>query len=178
MVDLALLQSVSYIAGAVGVCLAAAYYIINLGESRKNRKITLTTNLMQMFQTPDTMKHMLEFLHMEWNDYGDFEAKYGTENNIESASVRLSMWQSLSTLGELLRVSLVDEDTIYSAMGWSVAALWQKFESVVKEHRKRYMSIDQWSGFEYLGDRMYARISRVDSGYKIPATYDKFLPNK
>ena len=34
MVDLALLQSVSYIAGALGVCVAASYYVMNLRSTR------------------------------------------------------------------------------------------------------------------------------------------------
>ena len=46
MVDLSLLQSVSYIAGALGVCVAAAYYVMNLRENRKNGRVTLTNNLM------------------------------------------------------------------------------------------------------------------------------------
>ena len=43
MVDLALLQSVSYIAGALGVCVAAVYYVLNLRETTKNRRISYTT---------------------------------------------------------------------------------------------------------------------------------------
>ena len=41
MVDLALLQSVSYIAGALGVCVAAAYYVLNLRISQRNQELTL-----------------------------------------------------------------------------------------------------------------------------------------
>ncbi|MCX6654156.1 MAG: hypothetical protein NTY03_03435 [Candidatus Bathyarchaeota archaeon] len=35
MVDLALLQSVSYIAGAIGVCVAAFYYALNIREQTR-----------------------------------------------------------------------------------------------------------------------------------------------
>ncbi len=38
MVDLALLQSVSYIAGALGVCVAAFYYVMMLREQRQTRR--------------------------------------------------------------------------------------------------------------------------------------------
>ncbi len=41
MVDLALLQSVSYIAGAFGVCVAAFYYMMNLRISQRNQELTL-----------------------------------------------------------------------------------------------------------------------------------------
>jgi hypothetical protein len=41
MVDLALLQSVSYIAGASGVCVAAIFYVLNLRISQKNQELML-----------------------------------------------------------------------------------------------------------------------------------------
>jgi hypothetical protein len=41
LVDLALLQSVSYIAGALGVCVAAVYYVMNLRISQRNQELTL-----------------------------------------------------------------------------------------------------------------------------------------
>jgi hypothetical protein len=41
MVDLVVLQSLSYIAGALGVCVAAVYYVMNLRISQKNQELTL-----------------------------------------------------------------------------------------------------------------------------------------
>ncbi|MGD0805387.1 MAG: DUF4760 domain-containing protein [Candidatus Bathyarchaeia archaeon] len=41
MVDLTLLQSVSYIAGALGVCVAAIYYVMNLRISQRNQQLSL-----------------------------------------------------------------------------------------------------------------------------------------
>ena len=43
MVELALLQSVSYIAGALGVCIAAVFYVLNLRVQQENMKNTLGT---------------------------------------------------------------------------------------------------------------------------------------
>jgi hypothetical protein len=163
---------------ATGVLVAAAYYVMNLRENRRNGRITLTSNLMQLFLTPESVKHLIEFLQMEWTSYSDFERKYGTENNLESASTRLSTWSNYNTLGELLRKGLVDEDTIFSTLGWNILVLWKKFEPVVREHRKRYMSKDQWTGFEYLSGRMIAKINEVDPGYRVPDTYDKYIPDK
>jgi len=41
MVDLALLQSVSYIAGCVGVFIAAFFYVLNLRISQKSQQLML-----------------------------------------------------------------------------------------------------------------------------------------
>ena len=178
MVDLTEIQAAYYMVAATGVLVAAAYYIMNLRENRKNMRVTLTNNIMLNLGTPTGMKQIIELLQMEWTDYEDFERKYGTENNLESASVRLSLWYTYNTLGELLRRGLVDENTLYNAMGWGVVSIWKKFESVVAEHRRRYMSRDQWTGFEYLAGRMLARMKAVDPSYVVPETYDKYIRNK
>jgi hypothetical protein len=178
LVDLAEIQVAYYMVAATGVLVAATFYVINLRETRTNIRITLTNNIMQTLYSATRLRQAIEMLHMEWTDYEDFEKKYGTEKNIDSASIRLSLWYNFNTLGELLRRGLVDEDTLYYALGWNVVTLWQKFESVVIEHRRRYMSKDQWTGFEYLAKRMFARMNEVDPGYKVPKTYDKYIREK
>ena len=47
MVELAEIQAAYYIVAATGVLVAATYYILNLRETNKNRRITLTNTMMQ-----------------------------------------------------------------------------------------------------------------------------------
>jgi len=178
MVDLVLLQSVSYVAAAIGVLIAAIYYMLTLRTNQRNMRINITNNLMQTIFSPEACRNILDLMHMEWTDYGDFENRYGTENNPDSASIRISYWATFNVLGELLRKGVVDADTLYTTIGWFVVMLWQKFELVVKEHRRRYMSRDQWTGFEYLAGRMLAVMKEKDPEYRVPATYDKYIPDK
>ncbi len=98
MVDLALLQSVSYIAGALGVCVAAVYYVMNLRMSQKNQELSLKTQelaykaqeqtletrqaqlfmqIFQRFNEPDFFDKYTTFLSWKWKDYDDFMSKYG-----------------------------------------------------------------------------------------------------
>jgi hypothetical protein len=49
LVDLALLQSISYIAGAFGVCVAAIYYVMTLRTQQTNLKTTQETRQMQLY---------------------------------------------------------------------------------------------------------------------------------
>ena len=178
MVDLIVLQSLSYVAAAIGVCVAGIYYAMVLREQSRNRRVTLTSNLMQTIFSPNGVRNFLDLIHMEWTDYSDFESKYGTENNLDSASVRISIWSTLNVLGELLREGLVDLNTLYNAIEFFTVLIWDKFEPVVKEHRRRYMSRDQWTGFEYLAGKMLAVMKEKDSEYKVPKTYDKYIPDK
>jgi TRAP-type C4-dicarboxylate transport system permease small subunit len=53
IVDITLLQSVSYVAAAIGVCIAAFYYALNLRETTKNRREILTNNLLQNLYTEE-----------------------------------------------------------------------------------------------------------------------------
>jgi len=163
---------------ATGVLVAAAFYILNLRDNRKNVRIMLTNNIMQTLYSPTGVRHQIELARSEWADYEDFEKKYGTENNLESASTRLSMWYTYNTLGDLLKKGMVDEDTLYSATGWGVVWLWKRFESIIPEHRRRYMSRDQWTGFEFLANRMLAKMKEADPSYSFPVTYDKYVKEK
>jgi hypothetical protein len=50
MVDLVVLQSVSYIAGATGVAIAAVFYVLNLRINQKNQEIS-QRNMKQTLET-------------------------------------------------------------------------------------------------------------------------------
>jgi hypothetical protein len=76
MVDLALLQSVSYIAGALGVCVAAIFYVLNLRISQRNIKTNTETRQFQLLMqlsapqfTKEGFRTWFEFANMEWKDY-------------------------------------------------------------------------------------------------------------
>lgn len=45
MIDLTILQPISYIAAAIGVCVANVFYILTLRETTRNKKVALTSNL-------------------------------------------------------------------------------------------------------------------------------------
>jgi hypothetical protein len=121
MVDLALLQSVSYIAGALGVCVAAAYYVMNLRTTQKNlkttletRKIQLITNLSHEIFNEEGFHKFGELLNMEWRDYDDFEKKkYGSDVNLDNYSKRMSTLYIFNSAGSLPREKLVEPETLY-----------------------------------------------------------------
>jgi hypothetical protein len=95
MIDLALLQSISYIAGALGVCIAAIFYGLNLRISQRNMKQTLETRRIGLIDSITTRianaegrKNYQELMNYEWTDYDNFERRYGTEYNLDSSSKR------------------------------------------------------------------------------------------
>jgi len=92
MVDLALLQSVSYIAGALGVCIAATYYVVNLRETTKNRRATFANLILQSFQSEEGAVRWVDILSMKWNDFDDYVKKYDSAVNKENFAKRAAFW--------------------------------------------------------------------------------------
>ena len=71
MVDLVEIQATYYMVAATGVLVATMYYIMNLRETRRNGRITLTNNLIQMFFKSESNRITIELLHTEWTDYSN-----------------------------------------------------------------------------------------------------------
>jgi hypothetical protein len=183
MVDLSLLQSVSYIAGALGVCVAAIFYVLNLRISQRNMKQTLETRKLQFVTSitnqllsEEGEKKYSEVLNMEWKDYDDFERKYGSDYNLDMYAKRMSIWDTYNTLGMLVREKLIEPEVIYSLDGVTACFMWSKFKDVIAENRKRYGGEDALSDFELLSNEVLRiKLSR-DPSYKVPETLTKYVP--
>ena len=90
MVDLAEIQAIYYMVAATGVLVAAVFYILNMRETTRNRRLTLTNNLMQNFTSEEGSRRWLELMTMEWKDFDDFRAKYDSSLNPRFGIVPLS----------------------------------------------------------------------------------------
>ena len=180
MVDLALLQSVSYIAGASGVCIAAIFYVLNLRISQRNMKQTLDTRqfqlLMQLSEfinTKEGMKNYLEFVHMEWKDYDDFEKKYGSDVNPDSYVLREAMAGWLNKAGILLRYGMMDRELLYDYYGFISIGLWNKYGEIIRTQRELWAMPELYRWWEYLYEEMVkiAAERGMDTHWKEDARY-------
>ncbi|OGD59938.1 hypothetical protein A3K78_02190 [Candidatus Bathyarchaeota archaeon RBG_13_52_12] len=192
MVDLALLQSVSYIAGALGVCVAAIFYVLNLRISQRNQELTLkaqqqtletrklqfVTSITNQLNSEEGHRRYNELMNMEWKDYDDFERKYGSDYNLDNAAKRFSVWYTYNTLGMLVREKLVEPELLYPIVDGSVLTNWSKFKDVIKEQRKRYGPEDDYSEFEFLYNEIYRVALSRDPSFKIPETLTHYVPDK
>jgi hypothetical protein len=178
MVEFQDIQTAYYIIAAVGIFVASANYLRVSIEDSKKRRIETTNNMMQTLISKDGLRSWLELLNMEWSDYDDFERKYGTDYNFESAITRLHMWYTYDILGYQLMKGLVDEETIYDAYGSLAIWIWDKFKPILDEHRRKYSPKEQWRGWEYLANSMLKVRKRRDPEYVTPKTYTKYIPDK
>ncbi|MCX6653761.1 MAG: hypothetical protein NTY03_01435 [Candidatus Bathyarchaeota archaeon] len=185
MVDLALLQSVSYIAGASGVCIAAIFYVLNLRISQRNmrqtldtRKLQFVTSITNQLTSEEGERRYAELTDMEWSDYDDFEKKYGSDYNIDNLAKRMSVWKTYNTLGMLIREKLIEPEVIYAIDNVNSCFVWKQFKEVIAENRRRYGGKDNFSDFEFLNNEMLRIKSRMDPSYKVPDTGGKYVPEK
>ena len=85
MVDLVMLQSVSYVAASIGVCFAAIYYVMTLRVQQTNMKQTLVkrqaqlfTQIFNLYISSGFSANITEIMfNWEWTDFEDFRNKYG-----------------------------------------------------------------------------------------------------
>ena len=177
MVDLAFLQSISYMAGAIGVCIAAIYYVLIVRLNQRTMRITLTNNLIQRLLTEEFTAQVTELIYMEWKDYDDYEKKYGSDNNPEIFNKRSTVWGVFDSLGILLLKGLADKDILYNCQAvFASAFLWSKYRLVLEENRRRYIGKDGYIGLEYLGREMLRTKQIRDPEYKIPESNWRYIP--
>ena len=184
MVDLALLQSVSYMAGALGVFIAAIFYVLNLRISQRNMRLTLETRRLSLIENiashvtdEEGEKRMQELSNYEWTDYEDFNRKYGSENNVGASAKRYALWHDYNKIGMMLRKGLVDVEDLYMLGLWAVSLFWEKYKPIVEETRRRYAGKDYLKDMEYLAAEITKYQQLIDPSYSIPKKLDRFDPD-
>jgi len=161
MVDITMLQSVSYIAGALGVCVAAIFYVLNLRISQRNMEANSETRQFQLLMqlsapqfSKEGFRTYLEFASMEWKDYEDFEKKYGSDVNPESLVVRDFIGSWFNKAGILLKYGMIDRELLYDFLGTDSISQWNKYGEIVRTQRELYSAPELYRYWDYLYDEM------------------------
>ena len=147
MIELSTIRDLVAIAG---VLIALTYYVLNIRETRSNRRITLTTTLLQPFMTDEGYLKIMDILGMQWNDLDDFLEKYDSRVNPENAARRMSLWNTLNTIGMLYRKGVLDFDTVYASSGGIILTLWLKFKPIILYYRGTDYGETMYDHWEYL----------------------------
>ena len=133
MVDLALLQSVSYIAGALGVCVAAVYYVLVMRMTLQTRQAQLYMSLLSHWNSKEFSKMRYDSYRMDWTDLDDYTKKYNPNNNAEIYASMVTFGRSILGLAELKRKGLIDLEFLDGMMMNDTLNWWAYFGSMEKE---------------------------------------------
>jgi hypothetical protein len=158
MVDLALLQSVSYIAGALGVLVAAIYYIVTLRNSETARAREVVYNRSQMHRLEFYNALNVVFTMTGFSTYDEFNKKYGRSTNPSAYANFLFVGWVYNNAGVLLREKLADSKQILLVYNpTTIVAFWDRFGVVARGVREHSNYPDYWKPLESL----YEEVKRV-----------------
>ena len=136
------------------MCVAAAYYVMNLRISQKNQELSLNTQelaLKSQEQTLETrqtqlfmqiyMKYLEDdlfgknywiLMRREWRDPAGYFEKYGTIPEKESDGGDLNkMMTFYEGVAVLVNRKMIDVSLVYELMPTNVTAFWAKFEPLI-----------------------------------------------
>lgn len=133
-----LIQIFSWIATATGVCFAAYYYIMTLRNASKAQKIRVNEEISKKFhEDKDFLSRRLSILTWKWNDYDDFQSKYGRETNFEANVILWQVQFWYDSLGWVFKNKVADIREMDEIIIYNILLFWRKLEPIILESRKR-----------------------------------------
>jgi hypothetical protein len=147
MVDLALLQSVSYIAGALGVCVAAAYYVMNLRATIQTREAQLFMQIFDRFKEQDFWHGITK---MRENELSDFAEKTKIKLTMDEYNELNSICAYFEGIGVMLKRGYIKEDMINDFMPITILNYTDNIRPFLKWRIERGGSPYRWKNLQYL----------------------------
>ena len=146
----------------VGLTASILYYSVNLRNANKTQQMQLETRQLQLFMNINESRGSPEFQKLiyrvtfvdDWSSIDDYFLKYGPENNLDSYSEHLFIWQRCDTLGFLLQKNVFDISYFDDLLKATVLAAWKKYEPVIKALRERTHQPYLWNQFEFLANAL------------------------
>lgn len=169
------IDQIIYVLPILGLTVSLFYYAMVLRNQNKTRRIQLLTQLSSRYRTIDGSAKYFELLNAEWSTYDDFEKKYGSDNNLEFTANRYVSWGTYNDIGYWVKKRFIDLEDVYNLFGTGPVWVWEKYEPIIVEQRKRYNGADWHFYFEYLAQELLKMKIRKDPLYKIPENLAKYI---
>lgn len=155
------IEQVIYILPVLALTVSILYYAMVLRNSNKAQQMHQDTRNAQFFMqfanafhTASRLNYWIQIMDWEWDDYTDFERKYGSENHPEMFGDRYAYWVSLNDLGYMVEKGIVQIEDVNALIGQFAIWTWVKFEEIILEHRRVYNLPDELSYWEKLVEKM------------------------
>jgi hypothetical protein len=119
MVELVFLQSISYMAGAVGVCVAAVYYVMNIYDKASNKEFNASWN---------------RFIIAQFNTWDQFRKLYSSDKDFYEAWWVTSMF--FEGVGLLVKEGLMPIRIVECLMGGMARSYCEKLQPIITNARE------------------------------------------
>ena len=173
-----------------GLLVGIFYYVMTLRNAQKTRELSLKaqeqaleTRKVQLFMhiyqdmnSTENLRMYNELIKMEWEDWDDFNRKYGSENNPENWVFRYSMWSRLNGVGLLVKAGLIDVDRVYDLMSWTILWQWEKWEDIISIIRGLYNNPSFMEGFEFIANEVVKESESRGYSAEVPENYLGYVP--
>ncbi len=169
------LDQVIYVLPLLGVTVSILYYAMVLRNSNRTRAAQLFMSLHNTMNSMEGMSRFLDTMYMEWDDYADFERKYGSDNNPKAYLQRNTLWWAFNNYGVLLKKGLIDPEMVYDAAGGGIIMCWEKWRLIIMEQRVRYLGSNYLEHWEYLVTVMRSIQEKRGITWEPPETGFKFV---
>ena len=181
MIELSVIRDLVAIFGVIA---GFSYYVLTVRNARRGQRAADEARQLESVMRMSSMidfgsaKAFIELLNMEWDDYDDFERKYGSDNNPENYAKRLTTWQGIDAIGLAFRRELIDRELYLEQSPYWPVVLWAKFGDVIREIRRRYNQPLSLRHFEYLAEecRRYIQDKGLDAS--VPDTFFSYVPER
>jgi hypothetical protein len=164
-----------------GVIAGFSYYVLTVRANQKSQRIAEESREVQLVTRNRTFEdniQEIELLNMEWEDYDDFESKYGSDNNPDNWAKRVTSWDNFNRLGYLVKNGLVEKEPVFELVGTISYVMWEKFGDVIIEIRQRYNQPWAFQYFEYLADDSVKYIQEKGYDTSVPDTFYSYVSDE
>lgn len=128
------LADISPLISAAAFMLSATLVVIKFRQLQRDRFISVTNGLFQIWQSEDFMKAQLWIIHsMQESSWSEFQERHRGHDG-EAALLRVTGFYN--RVGTLVNLRLLDECAILRTIGGTASAVWKKVEPLVPDARR------------------------------------------
>ena len=163
----------------ISVPVGVFYYILSLRNQDRARQVQTFLSIYSTISTPEHLDKINKLTEMEWDDYHDFEMKYGSDVNPENRTLRYSTWYLYDGIGFILKKGWIDRDVMFALLNTaSVHWLWDRQAPLIKEIRRRYNLPNLAIHFEYLVEEHKKLLLERGQSPEPPENYGSYIPDQ
>jgi hypothetical protein len=171
MVDLLTIQTVGVIVAAFSFVVGVANTIRVSFEEAKKRKIEFTNNITDTLYSEEGYKRYIDLMNLDWKSYEEYKEKYDSDNNPQVYAKRLSLISKLDQIGYMLKLGLIDEETMYQSGGSLSIWFYGRHKAIIDGYRREALGADRFINLDYLAGRMYKMAKSRDPSFMIPTSW-------
>ncbi len=154
-------QAISIMFAGISIGVAAIYYALNIRHQKETRQTQLFMQIFDRLNQKESRKQIGEFIYVwEWKDFDDFWDKYGPEANIDDWASLNSLNAYYEGIGVMIKRGLIDPTLVDDIMSGEIIRVWEKFEPIAREWRRRQNWPQAFEWNEYLYNEIKAIVTQ------------------